>query len=310
MSSYSEASAPGKVILFGEHAVVFGMTAVATAITMRAKVRTVPAGTLTFNGKRIEKEENPYPYHAMEEAELDGADMNVISEIPPGAGLGSSAAVSVAMLASLRRDWDMKTVASAAYRVELLSQGRASPLDTSVSTYGNTVVVSRENSAEELWSIRGREVEWHISSLAVRPMEIVIGYTGHGAPTGPLVEHVRQLHSRFSLAREAIEEIGQIAEEGRRKLMESDYEGVGRLMNRNQRLLALLGVSTKELESLIEAVAAYSYGAKLTGAGGGGCIVVLTDRSEKVADAIRRRGGLPYICRTGAEGMRRHEPEG
>ncbi|HOQ27095.1 MAG TPA: mevalonate kinase, partial [Methanomassiliicoccaceae archaeon] len=76
------------------------------------------------------------------------------------------------------------------------------------------------------------------------------------------------------------------------------------LMTRDHNLLTILGVSSPELQRLVDAALPYSYGAKLTGAGGGGSMIALTDRPEKVVEAIQRRGGTPYVVRTGVDGVR------
>ncbi len=146
---------------------------------------------------------------------------------------------------------------------------------------------------------------WNIHHLDVPPLDIVIGYTGKGAATGPLVENVRRLHSRYELARDAVSEIGVIAEEARRRLSENDVVRIGELMDRNQKMLSLIGVSSRDIENLIDAVRPFSYGCKLTGAGGGGSIISLTDRPKKVEEAIRKRGFIPYVARLGNHGLKR-----
>jgi len=83
-----------------------------------------------------------------------------------------------------------------------------------------------------------------------------------------------------------------------------DLEALGRLMSKDHNLLTILGVSTPALQKLVDASLPYSYGAKLTGAGGGGSMIALTDEPEKVAEAIRARGGAPFIVRTGVQGVR------
>ncbi len=81
-------------------------------------------------------------------------------------------------------------------------------------------------------------------------------------------------------------------------------EELGRLMTRDHKLLSILGVSCDALNKLVNAALPYSYGAKLTGSGGGGCMLALTDRPDKVCEAIEARGGTPYVVRTGGPGAR------
>ncbi len=299
------ASAPGKVILFGEHAVVFGEPAIAAALDLRTRVDATESDTPRINGVPLRQETNPYPYHALSVTGSRSMSLTIDSDVPPGAGLGSSAALSVAAVGALGKDYSDAEVAESAFSVELLAQGRASPIDTSVSTHGRAIYVDRNGGSGLLWSVRRGDVTWHIHHVDVPAMDIVVGFTGISAATGPLVENVRRLHSKYSTARNAVVEIGTIAAEARRRLSTGDVVGLGSLMDRNQKLLVTLGVSSREIGSLIDAVRPYSYGAKLTGAGGGGSIISLTDRPERVAEAIAKRGFTPFICKLGGEGLRR-----
>lgn len=304
------ASAPGKVILFGEHAVVFGKPAIATALSLRTVVSAEPATTSTINGIPLRVESNPYPYHALELTGNTATSLNVKSDIPPGAGLGSSAALSVAIIGAMRTSMEAGDVAEKAFEVELRAQGRASPIDTSTATHGKGVYVDRREGDDFLWSISRKDVVWNIHHIEVPSLKIVVGYTGEGAPTGPLVENVRRLHSRFETARNAIDEIGAISEEARRKLIDRDIVALGELMDRNQRLLSVVGVSSGIIERLIDAVRPFCYGAKLTGAGGGGSIITLTDKPDKVSEAIRKRGFIPIDCSIGGNGLEVEKSEG
>lgn len=307
MRSYS---APAKVILFGEHAVVFGEPAISAAIDLRSRVTVRDSAENLLNGMPLRRDSSPYAFHALELTESSPMEITVESAIPAGGGLGSSAAFSVSLVASLLGNGSPGRVAELAFNVELRSQGRASPIDTSTAVHGQGIFVSRETVANELWQISGPSGIWHIGDIRIGRMNIVIGYSGQGAATGPMVERVRKLCERFEVAREAISEIGSISLEAKRALERNDIVTLGSLMDRNQKLLSVVGVSTRRLEKLIQAVAPYSYGAKLTGAGGGGSIIALTDRPEKAAGAISLLGGVPYICRTGETGLRREEDEG
>lgn len=299
------ASAPGKIILFGEHAVVFGEPSIATAIGMRLKVEASDAAESTFNGVRVERNATPHAYHALNLAGMN-ARITVSSEIPAGAGLGSSAALSVALVLAMTGGEESE-VAARAYGVELAAQMRASPADTSVCTHGHSIFISGRQEEGELWSVAGKEVRWHISHLDIPQLPVVIGYTGIPAATGPLVMKVKRHHERYSIVREAIAEIGQLTLEAVRPLTGGDMVAVGELMERNQRLLSIIGVSSHDIEKLLDAVRKYSYGAKLTGAGGGGSIIALTDRPDKVVQALELRGGKAFVTSISAPGARREE---
>jgi mevalonate kinase len=303
-------SAPGKIILFGEHAVVFGEPAISTAINMRSRVTVADAKDSRLNGFPITREGAPYAFHALRLTGTGGKSITVESEIPSGGGLGSSAALSASLVASLRPDAERHEIAQTAYDVEFHAQGRASPIDTSTAVHGNAIFISRNSVPDEIWAVRGTTVEWHVGRLEIGKLSVVVGFTGKGAATGPMVERVRRLYERFATARDAVEEIGAVSMEARTALRSGDLVRIGDLMNWNQGLLSVIGVSTRELESLISAVRPYSYGAKLTGAGGGGSIIALTDKPARASEAIAARGGIPYVCVTGEEGLRRETIEG
>ena len=110
-----------------------------------------------------------------------------------------------------------------------------------------------------------------------------------------MVAKVKRFVDKSKFAKDVIEEIGQLTIEGREALRKNDPVELGSLMTRDQKLLAILGVSCQALDDLIEASFPLSYGAKLTGAGGGGSMVALTDSPEQVAEAIRKKGGHPII---------------
>jgi mevalonate kinase len=132
----------------------------------------------------------------------------------------------------------------------------------------------------------------------------VIGFTGSKGLTGPLVAKVKRYADHSGFAREVIQEIGALTLEGMDYLKKDDRSSLGKVMTKNHKLLAILGVSTPELDRLVQAALPHSYGAKLTGAGGGGSMIALTDQPKEVCEAIKKRGGIPYSVRTGVEGAR------
>jgi mevalonate kinase len=138
-------------------------------------------------------------------------------------------------------------------------------------------------------------------------MTLVVGFTGISAPTGPLVAKVKRYVDHSGFAREVVEEIGGLTQEGVRCLKVQDMVGLGSLMTKDHRLLAILGVSCSSLDKLVEAALPYSYGAKLTGAGGGGSMIALTDSPKNVADAIRKKGGTPFVVHTGVPGVKKED---
>ena len=311
-------SAPGKVYLFGEHAVVHGEPAIPCAIDRRARVAAevrdddhvrVRAADLTLDGFTVEyagsvggQPDVAVPQELVDAAMgyIDAAvtavrdivgdpglgfDLTVTSELPLGAGLGSSAAVVVATIDAASRacgsPLDRTTLAQLAYEAEAQVQdGHASRADTYASTMGGAVRVEGDRTQQ----------------LAAPQLPFVIGYDGGAGETGRLVADVRTLCETHTSAAQTIETIGAVVDEGQQLLATAPTDavpaaellaGLGALMNINHGLLSALGVSGQSLEAMVWAAReAGAAGAKLTGAGGAGCIVSL-DPTPETTRALR-----------------------
>ena len=186
-------------------------------------------------------------------------------EIPIGAGLGSSAAITVATLAAAARyyqqELSLETLAHTAHQVELEVQGAASPLDTTVSTHGGFLYFTHESGG-----------------VKIKPaleMPLVVGYTSQPGNTGLLVQQVRKLcNDHPTIIKPIIGLMGDVTNLAREAITQGEEKRVGELMNINQGLLDSLGVNTDELSRLIyHARSAGAIGSKLTGAGGGGSMI-------------------------------------
>ncbi|MEK6986750.1 MAG: mevalonate kinase [Candidatus Thermoplasmatota archaeon] len=304
------ASAPGKLILFGEHAVVFGEPALSTAINLRTEVFARPHTEWLADGASLGEPRYRYVKEALGRAwKGDPLWLEIRSMIPTGAGLGSSAAVTVATLGAIHEleghNVDPPVIAREAFEVEHEVQGRASPIDTSTATAGGGILVRREAGDGLLWSIERDTRQWFLHRCALPPLTFVVGNTGISAATGPLVAGVKKRVDGSPKAAERVKEIGQITFDGLAALQRKDLEAAGRLMDRDHELLNELGVGHPMLDKLVTAARAHSYGAKLTGAGGGGSMFALTDRPEKVAQLIRDAGGKAFLVQSDPQGVRR-----
>jgi mevalonate kinase len=312
-------SAPGKVYLFGEHAVVYGEPAVPCAIERRVHVTAteideglrIHANDLQLDGFTVEYsgdgESHPdvdvaeslveagmgYVNEAVTQAR-DAADapeagfeISVEGDIPLGAGLGSSAALVVAAIDAATRELGVKLpaseIADRAYQVEHeVQDGQASRADTFCSAMGGAVRVEGDDC---------RRLD------GIDTLPFVIGYDGGAGDTGALVAGVRDLREEYDFAADTVAAIGDVVREGEAVLGTDDYETLGELMNFNHGLLSAVGVSSRSLDSMVWAARdADAHGAKLTGAGGGGCIVAL-DETDDALTALKYTPGCESVFR-------------
>lgn len=313
------ATAPGKCILFGEHAVVYGAPAVAVAIEQRMTLTLTPATAWTVNGTALHAAKHPHIVSLMDrwggQDGLQPMEIVVGGALPPASGLGSSAALSAAFLRSLERLTDRTVTEDEAGRQAHLAeadaqQGRASPMDTSTSLLGGLVVLSNRKEVDLVHrydrSLNTSEgaVTWSIHSLsaALEGVHLVLGNTGVHAPTARQVQRLAERFAQHPEQRQAIDAIEAITRRGLAALKAGDAEAVGHAMSENHIVLRSLGVSSDALERLIDAASPTSLGAKLTGAGGGGCMMALTRNPQATADAIEAAGGTAMITALGNHG--------
>jgi mevalonate kinase len=305
----TERTAPGKVILFGEHAVVYGKPAVAVPVqSTRARAQVVdlpddPAGWVRLEAPGTQlsawlhemPEANPLATAVRLILKDLGRDrgsalrVTIESEIPVGAGMGSSAAVSVAVLravaAHLGHELSAERVSGLAFEVEKLQHGTPSGIDNTVVAY-----------ERPLYFISGQPLQF----LQVgRPFTLIIGDSGDRLPTRDSVAAVRERRAADLQSVERVfAEIAAISEQGRRLIESGDTPPLGPLLDRNQTLLKAIGVSGKGLEGLIRAAKrAGALGAKLSGAGRGGIMIALVEpaSAEAVGIALREAGATRTI---------------
>ncbi len=291
-------TAPGKIYLFGEHAVVYGEPAIACAVELRTRVQVKRSDAISISSDigttGLDFEMHPYVSSAIQKMGSPEISVEISSEIPVGSGLGSSAAVTVATLAAINIEcgagYEKEKIAQMAHEIEKEVQGAASPTDTFVSTFGGVIEIPSRRKLDLL------------------DCGVVIGNTGKGASpkkTANLVKQVAVLKEEYpDSINSIIKTIGSFAKHGEIMVAQKKYQALGKLMNVNHGLLDALGVSTLELSALVYAARnAGAYGAKLTGAGGGGCMVALTDSQVEVAHAIEKAGGKAIITRFTREGV-------
>lgn len=313
------ASAPGKVILFGEHAVVYGRPAIAVPVTYVQATATVEPGEPGIIIHALDTHQTIAIDHAgptdplativrlaLAHFGIQHADLSIMlrSTIPIASGLGSGAAVSCAIIRALAK-WavgviprdrpgaitpdypyiDDATVSSLAYEVEKLHHGTPSGIDNAVIAYNQPV-----------YFIRGQPVQ---TFSVARPFTVAIGNTGVASPTKIAVGDVRRnweaAHDWYEVL---FDQIGYIAAEARAAIESGEIDQLGPLMDRNQSLLRAIDVSSLELERLIGAAkAAGAAGAKLVGGGRGGNMIALVDESnrDEIIAALKIAGATNVI---------------
>ncbi len=281
-------SAPGKVFLFGEHAVVYGKPGIAMAIKPRVYV-TVRKGNQSHYGK------SPYIEACFKEMGVRGS-IYINSQLPSSSGLGSSAAVTVATLAAINDEYNLgrnlEELADIAFLIEKnVQKGRASPTDTSVSAFGGMFFITE-----------GRR-----RRLAPQNYNLVIGNSMVSHNTSRMVELVAELKKNNpDICNPVLEAIEGVTMEAMKYL--HDPQRLGKLMDINHALLDAIGVGHPVLTRLVLAARVTgAYGAKTTGAGGGGCMIALTPKNfrNRIAGAIEVFDGRAIITSIDTEGVRK-----
>jgi mevalonate kinase len=306
--------APGKIILFGEHAVVYGQPAIAIPVLdVNATARVTPilnteAGKVRVQASDIGLDEllkdlpEDDPLGAAIRATLNeitpahtpAFEIQIDSNIPISAGMGSGAAVTVAIIralsAFLGRPLSNERISELAFEVEKLHHGTPSGIDNTVVTFQKPVFFQRDEP---------------IRTLSIsRPTHWVIADTGEKTPTRETVGAVRALYEGSPETYEEIfAEIGSIVHVARQALSAGDLPFLGQLLEKNQQFLQDLQVSDPALEKLIKAARdAGAVGTKLSGGGRGGNIIALVppERSSQVQEALLEAGAvrtMPTILR-------------
>ena len=286
-------SAPGKVFLFGEHAVVYGKPGIAMAIKPRVMV--------TVRETRYHQKPNsPYIAECFRLMDVKGS-VYVRSQLPSSSGLGSSAAVTVATLCAINDEFGLEKtraeIADLAHQVEMSAQnGRASATDTYVSTFGGMVLV-RGNEKRRL--------------LPPQNFSLVIGNTLVSHSTSEMVGKVAELRKNSpDIANPILDSIAAITMRAMYNL--DNQKELGNLMKMNHALLDALGVGHPVLSKLVLAArSAGAHGAKTTGAGGGGCMYAICSKGarNRVAGAIEGCDARAIITTIDTEGARKEKDE-
>ena len=301
-----EGRAPGKVILFGDHAVVYGQPAIAVPVArIEASAAIHPledgddwqlaaetlAGMVPLNDLAID-----HPLAAILRRSLEWIGetikpglLRINSTIPIASGLGSGAAVSVAIVRAIanysQKQINDEEVSKLVYEVEKIHHGNPSGIDNTVIAYRSPVYFQRDKPIELL--------------NVVHPFHLAIADTGIASATRLTVSGVRERYEASPLEYSTyFERMGSISSEARKSIVDGMTQSLGSRMNENHGLLKSIGVSCMEIDRLVDAAReAGAAGAKLSGAGLGGNVIAIVEEhsAEKVKQSLSKAGAKRVI---------------
>lgn len=314
-------SAPGKLMLLGEHAVVYDRSCLVTAVDQRMKLKIQPVNNNIFtldapdikiiNYKKpvadLGKGEIPKGARFVETAVCnffekyrysEGIHVETCSGFSPSFGFGSSSASTVCTIKALSVLFDVKMSSKElfdlSYKTVLDIQGKGSGFDVAAAIYGKT-----------LYFFTGGKV---IEPLPIKTLPLIVGYSGIKADTVTIINQINEKAEKNPKGIERIfNQIVHVVELAKKALIDKDWLRLGIFMNTNQDYLNSLGVSTKKLDTMIQAARnAGAYGAKLSGAGGGDCMIAVAPENTIVAvrNAIRSCGGQIIDIVSNTEGVK------
>lgn len=299
----------GKVILFNEHFVVYGVPSIVSAIE-KATIAIVEhtdepswvlddcrLATLGYKEDKFKQQVDSIE-RVLKAAGVDATktpiNITLEGDLVAASGVGASAASCVAIARALSDEFNFyfsnEKVNEIAYEGEKAYHGTPSGVDNTAATYGGLI-----------WFIRGKPIE----RISIKhPVEIVIGNTGLVANTEAAVAGVRERKQKYPEKYDKIfKEAEELAYMAKKALVDCDLKAVGKLMDKNHELLKAIEVSCKELDFLVELARSHgAYGAKMTGGGLGGSMVALTpgkDLQDRVARTIESEGFEPLMTRIG-----------
>ena len=307
-------SSPGKLIISGEHAVVYGRRALVTSIGRRlymqlnedeqSEQREIHVALLDKNETYsidFSRTKDAYPMEIQAIMFIADyfqfnhrIDLQVRSEIPIGAGLGSSAAFSVCLVGCFyllrNANFDREKINQLAYEVECLFHGTPSGIDNTISTYGQSLLYSRTSQ---------KHLDFRLSNLAIVD-------TGIPKSTKRMVDLVRSfVEHNPEQGAEILTEIERCVD----RMVEHPHE-INQLFQTNQQLLKKLGVSIPAIDQIIEKLSTWNISAKITGAGGGGCLIALTSNytKDQVLNLLKENSIKSIeLVECGVEGLREEQ---
>jgi mevalonate kinase len=287
-----EAFGPGKIILLGEHAAVYGQPVLAGAISRGVTVRAVPSTALKLeplpglNAAQREALERAVKA-AVRLSKAPPVAISVESNLPVSMGLGSSAALSVAvsklLLTACGKSFGTKQVLALAAAMEGEFHGTPSGVDHTTSARAELILYRREGPTKAV--------------KAKKRLHVVVALAGERTATKTTVAALRERREKWPRRYTRLfTEIGRLADEGAKAVARGDLEELGDLMNMNHGLLWAMQLSSERIDTMVRRMRSLgAFGAKLTGAGGdGGAVIGLFSDPFKAVNALTSEGVLCF----------------
>jgi|SRR5579859_687388 len=314
-NTHASASAPGKLLLFGDHAVVYGQPCIVTAVDQRISVEVeninvpelivaVPEYSKLISDlgkgdvpKNVAFLEMAYKIFLEKFPQSDGVKVTTHSDFSSQFGFGSSSAVTVAFIKALTKLYQLelnnRELFSLCYQTILNVQKVGSGFDAAAAIWGGTIFYVKPAMIVE--------------PILLHNLPFIVGYTGVKADTTKLIKGVARLRQNSPEKVDKIfENLGATTTQAKEALLEQDWQKVGELMKQQQALLRGLQISTGKLDTLISAAEnAGALGAKLSGAGGGDCMIAVVEEKNRasVERAIVAAGGQVLPVKMSAKGV-------
>ena len=297
--------APAKIIITGEHFVVHGAWALAAAIDLKVKAEVWKAEGLVVEAERGGAQHTPDvgPVRTMIEELYRGRNekpalhVRLTSEIPSGSGLGSSSAAMVASVAGIAKmeGWSVSEagIIESAMVGERKIHGRPSGVDVNISTLGGVILFRMGETPRKVG--------------LPEQVKVLVVYSGTVRNTGILISRVSSIKARrpqtFSVLSSAMSVLSELASTN---LIELKLDELGKILTLNHAVLEKVGASNSVLNDIVElCISLGCYGAKLTGAGGGGSVIALPrlGTAEKVRQEVIARGYRCFLVTIPAGGV-------
>ena len=321
MNKKIKVSAPGKLMLFGEHAVVYSHPCLVTAVNQRmyVSVELLEAKEFYLDAPEVKVLKYQKPMNKIGKGEIakgakfveiaiknfaeryglkNGIKVTTKSEFSSLFGFGSSSAATVCVIKALSELTNThlsdKQLFDLSYKTVLDIQGKGSGFDIAAAIYGGT-----------LYFFTAGKI---IKKLKINSLPLIVAYSGVKADTVTLIKKVKEQETKYpKIIKNIYNNIEDIVELAKKAIEKKDWQQVGELMNINQGYLESLGVSTQKLSAMIYVVKNNGgYGAKLSGAGGGDCIIALAPQTKigQIKKVMKSVGGEFIKIGTNAQGVR------